>query len=668
MMARLSLLSAISLLALRAAPAVAQETEVEQVIVTAAPYAVSLDSMTTSVNVVSREQLDTAPAAGLGDILNGLPGLRSTAFGPGASRPIVRGFSGPRVLVLQNGVGMVDASTLSPDHAVASDPGEATRIEVLRGPSTLAYGGSGIGGVVNMLDERVPQTTPLHGFEGHAAASASSVDDGYSFNGGFKAGSGPLVFAADMVHRRSGDYDIPVPGVSRILAESEGLTVDPGRRQRNTSVEMDAYGVGASWVHEDGFLGASVKRTDTTYGVPYPQILAPIDPEAEGPVEIHLQQTRYDLRGEQAVSWGLFEKVNLSAGYADYEHAEIEVEDGAVGTVFLSDGAEGRLELVQRERDGWKGAVGVQALSRRLEAIGDEAFIPSTDITEAGVFTLQRLERENWGLDGGLRLDRRTLETDTMSRDFTNWSASLGGYYRPSEEIFLALAVSRNARAPTESELFADGPHAGTDAFEIGGPSLESETVLSAEATARWTGPLLRVEGHLWAARYTGYIEQSPTGDEEDGLPVFQYFATDADFVGSEIEGSYEAWGQGERSLMIEAAYDWVRADTEVGPAARTPPWSLTGRLVWKQPRFDGELEVRRVGAQDRVAAFELRTEAYTLVNLKAAYRPFEDHDLRFFAEGRNLTDEEAREHASFLKDIAPQPGRNFRAGVAVSF
>ena len=229
-------------------------------------------------------------------------------------------------------------------------------------------------------------------------------------------------------------------------------------------------------------------------------------------------------------------------------------------------------------------------------------------------------------------------------------------------------AVSRNARAPTESELFADGPHAGTEAFEIGDPSLGSEKVLSAEATIRWTGPVLRVEGHLWAARYAGYIEQSPTGEEEDGLPVFQYFAADADFVGAEIEGAYEAWAEGERSLMIEAAYDWVRGETDIGPAARTPPWSLMGRLVWKQTRFDSELEVRRVGGQERVAAFELPTDGYTLVNLKATWRPFEDKDLRFFVEGRNLTDEEAREHASFLKDIAPLPRRNLRAGLTWAF
>jgi iron complex outermembrane receptor protein len=253
------------------------------VVVTAAPYAVSLDTVTSSVNVVTRDQLDTCRPAGIGDLLNGLPGLRSTFYGPGASRPVIRGLSGPRVMVLQNGVGQVDASALSPDHAVASDPGEASRIEVLRGPSTLAYGGSGIGGVVNMIDDRVPSSPAANGPEGRLSASASSVDDGWAYSGAVKAGKGPIVFAADISSRRTDDYSIPTAAVSDRLAARDGLTVDPDHVVKNTDVEVDAYGAGVSYVHDRGFFGASVKKTDTTYGVPYEQILAPIDPKRRGP-------------------------------------------------------------------------------------------------------------------------------------------------------------------------------------------------------------------------------------------------------------------------------------------------------------------------------------------------------------------------------------------------
>lgn len=678
-MSRRVAFSAVSLLALASATAVhaeipaapappVEDVEVSRVVVTAAPYAVSLDTITSSVNIISRDQLDVAPSVGLGDALNGMPGLRSTAFGPGASRPVIRGLSGPRVMVLQNGVGQVDASALSPDHAVASDPAEASRIEVLRGPSTLAYGGSGIGGVVNMIDDRVPSRPADNGLEGRLAASVSSVDDGRSINGSLKTNLGPLVFAFDADHRQSDDYAIPTPAISGRLAARDGLTPDPDKTVRNADVEMDAYGAGVSYVHADGFFGVSVKRTDTTYGVPYRQILAPIDPDAEGPVSIHLQQTRYDLRAEQHVDLGPFETIRFSGGHADYQHAEISVDSGEVGTRFLSNGTEGRLELVQKERDGWQGAIGFQALTRDFEAIGDEAFVPSVTVKEEGVFALQRLDKDGWGLDAGLRLDRRSLDTALAKRTFDNVSASLGLFVKPTDQQFYALTLSCNGRAPTEFELFADGPHPGTGGYEVGDADLDSEKVTSLEATARWTGEALRFEGHLWAAHYDGFIEESPTGAVRDSLPVFQYFQTTADFHGAEIETSYVAWKQGEHALKLEGVYDWVRGETDLGVPARIPPWSLTGRVIWTAPRAEAHVEVRRVASQGRVATNELPTDGYTTVNAMVTVKPFANPALRLFIDGRNLTDEEVREHVSFLKDVAPAPGRSVRAGLAWRF
>jgi iron complex outermembrane receptor protein len=571
-------------------------------------------------------------------------------------------------MVLENGVGQVDASSLSPDHAVASDPGEASRVEVLRGPSTLAYGGSGIGGVVNVIDDRVPSAPVANGFEGRLAGSLSSVDDGKAINGSAKFGKGPLVFAIDADHRTSGDYDVPTAPVSSRLARADGLTPDPRKKVLNSDVEMDSYGAGVSYVHDSGFLGVSIKKTDTTYGVPYLQILAPIDPDAEGPVSIHLQQTRYDLRGEQAVDLGPFDKVRLSVGHAKYEHAEISVEDGEVGTRFLSNGTEGRLELVQKEHDGWQGAVGFQALERHFEAIGDEAFVPSTDIKEYGVFTLQRLDKGDWGIDAGLRFDSRQLKTAAATREFDNVSGSLGLFYKPAEHQFVALTLSRNGRAPTEFELFADGPHPGTGGYEVGDATLDSEKVTSLEATYRYTGDRLRVEGHLWGAQYDGFIEESPSGQVRDDLPVFEYHQTNAKFRGAELETSYVAWREGQRSLKLEGVYDTVRGETDLGVPARVPPWGLTGRVVWSAPRLEAHAEVRRLGGQNRVAAFELPTDGYTQVNAMVSFKPLADSALRLFIDGRNLTNEEIREHASFLKDFAPSPGRSVRAGFAWRF
>lgn len=647
-----------------------QTTEVDQLVVTAAPFVISQDALTANIDILDRRQIDAAPPAGLGDVLSGLPGVRSSFFGPGASRPVIRGLSGPRVLVLTNGVGLIDASTLSPDHQVASDPAEAERIEVLRGPSALAYGGSGIGGVVNVIDGRIPIRKPQSGFAGRFASSVSSVDDGYALSGAVDAAAGPVVLHLDAAKRQSEDYAVPVhPESARQLA-SEGEPAPPkgGTKVANSGVDLKALGAGLSFVGERGFAGFSVKRTRTTYGVPghaHEHEDGEEHHQGEESVLIDLEQTRYDARAERELD-GPFERLRLTAGYADYEH--VEVEAGATGTTFTSSGYELRGELVQRERDGWQGAIGVQGLKRDFDAIGEEALVPRTTISELGAFALQRLDRGHWGLDGGLRIDRRKLDSLAGEADFTNVSVSAGVFYRPAEPWFLGLSLSRNGRAPTEMELFAYGPHVGTRSFEIGDQSLDSEVVRSLEATLHYKGQRLSSDVHIFAARYDSFIDQRPSGQEIDGLPVYRYEQTKADFHGFEVELTYDLWKEAQRGLRLEAAADYVAGDTDLGPPARIPPWSVTGRVVLTQPRWSGSLEVRHVAKQDEVATFELPTDGYTFVNLRASATPFGDRRVTLFAEARNLTNVEAREHASFLKDLVPLPGRNLRAGLSYRF
>jgi len=661
-------------------------TEVEEVVVTAAPYAVSLDTVTSSVDVVSAAELGRAPPAGIGDLLAGLPGLRSTAYGPGASRPVIRGLSGPRVLLLQNGVGMVDASSLSPDHAVPSEAGQASRIEVLRGPSTLAYGGAGIGGVVNVIDDRVPSRRPDGLADGHAALSWSGIDNGRSASGAATVAVGPLVLAMDATRRRSGDYDTPVPPVSARRSAATGLPSDGGKRQKNVALEADSWGVGASRVGENGgFLGLSVKRTDTGYGVPYAQVQS-IDPPEK--VRLNMKQTRWDLRGETPASEGWLEKVRLSVGHADYQHAEIDAGSGAVGTRFLSRGTEGRIEFIQKTRPSSRGAVGVQGLTRTLQAIGVEAFIPNVEIKELGLFTLQRLEFGQGGLDAGLRIDTRELCADPKgritsapaselgldwsrtpnTRGFTNLSAAGGLFWKPSEPVFLAANLAYSGRGPTEFELFADGPHGGTSTFEIGDPTLESERALSLELTFRWKGDNARFEAHAWGARYRGFIEERPTGQTWEGLPVFHFQQSDADFMGFEFEGEKTLLRRDTGELVARLSGDTVRGATDFGAPPRIPAYGLTGELAWNSEPLDLEFEVRQVGDQTRTAPFELPTDGYTALNASLAWRPIADTPVTLSLRGRNLTNAEIREHASFLKDIAPSPARSVSASLSWTF
>ena len=676
-LARPLLLAAVSWTAL-AGVAAAQSTprsepvtELDEIIVTGAPFGISQSASVIATTVVDEETLAVAPASTLGDLLASTPGLRSTSFAPGASRPVIRGLTGPRVQVLTNGIGLIDASSVSPDHQVATDPAEANRIEIVRGPSTLVYGGSAIGGVVNVLDGRIPDALPQGGVDGQLTAQTSSVDDGYSLGARLDVALGDnLVLHYDVVTKDASDYDIPSSRISRRLAAAEGIARDETGSLPGSYSELGAWGIGGSYIGEAGFGGVSYKETDSTYGV-----------VAEEGVFIELEQQRFDARGEVRFDAGPFRALRAAYGQADYTHTEFE-DVGEPGTVFESDGWEARADLIQRDRNGWNGAIGVQTLSRSLSAIGDEAYIPASDIDEAGVYAVQRWDRDGYGFEGGLRYDRRTLSatpiggTSELEREYDNWSASGAVFLRPSDDLFLGLSLTRNERAPSETELFADGVHIATGVYEVGDLTLDSEQVTTIEGTLHYDTGRLRGDLHVFASRYDGFIDLRDTGAtfrvNKDGeiktFPIFAYQQTDADFRGFEAEVAYDIWAEGRRVVTLEGAIDYVDADTDLGPASRIPPVSVTGRIKYGSEPIDLSLEVRHVAEQDEVAAFELPTDSYTMINLFGAWRPFVDKGVTLFAEGRNLTDTEAREHVSFLKDIAPMPGANLRVGVAYRF
>lgn len=646
-----------------AAEAAAQPgNTVDEVVVTGMPFGVTQRATTIATDVVSQEALATAPAGSLGDLLSGRPGLRSTEFSPGASRPVIRGLSGPRVQVLANGIGQIDASSVSPDHAVASDPAEASRIEVIRGPATLVYGGSAIGGVVNVIDDRIPTEIPDGGYTGVVSTQASSGDDGRSGFGHLTVGEGHFAVNLDAIRRTSDDYAIPSPSISQIKADAEGVARDDNKKQPNSYTDLKAWGGGASLIGDQGYLGASYKETDSEYGT-----------VAEDNVFIKLNQKREDVRGEYRFGEGPVATVRGAYGHAAYTHTEFE-GPGEAGTVFNSDGQEGRLDVIMRKRADWSSSFGTQGLKRDFEAIGEEAFVPTTEIEEGGVYTVQRFDTGNLGFEGGVRFDKRTLravplgQTAEAERSFNNVSGSVAVFGRPAPGLFLGLSLARTQRAPSEVELFADGPHIATAAYERGDIDLDKETSTTFEATLHYDRDAFSGEIHAYKSTYDGFIDEVQTGEVIDDLPVFQFTQSGADFHGFEAEAAYDVWQSGDRKITLAGSADYVEATTDQGPAARIPPFSVTGKVSYASKLFDISAELRHVGEQDKLASYELPTDGYTLFNVSAAVRPFADHDVTLFAEGRNLTDQEAREHASFLKDIAPMPGRNLRVGVAYRF
>ena len=441
----------------------------------------------------------------------------------------------------------------------------------------------------------------------------------------------------------------------------------------------------SSWVGENGFIGIGVRRSTSLYGVPgghehggeeedhdeHGDEDHEEDAHGHEGVRIDLEQTRYDLRGEWRDLGEHIERLRFSSGTGSYEHVELEGDE--VGTRYTNDGWEGRLEARHTPRDIWgglwEGAVGLQAFSRDFAAIGDEAYVPPSETSDWGVFVVERWDADNWGLEGGLRLERRELDTATDSRDFDTQSLSGSVFFRPVRDTFLAVTVSSAERAPTDVELFADGVHVATSSYERGDATMDVERAVSVELTARTTVSDWGVEASVFRAEYDGFIGAFATGAEEDGQPVYQYSQNDATLSGFEgrVEGPIGTFGDWD--LDAEFTGEYVQGELDDGSnLPRLPPLTLSAGLTASTERQSVYLGTEWADVQNDTAAEEFKTQSYVLFNARYSVEPFEDRGLRLILEARNLTDEEARLHTSFLKDQLPLPGRNFRAALVLDF
>jgi iron complex outermembrane recepter protein len=648
----------------------------EVIIVTGVGPERSSDELITNTTALDASDIAERLDGGLGDTLAGLPGVSTTSFGPGASRPVIRGLGAERVQVLNNGIGVIDASAASPDHAVTADPLGAERIEILRGPAALAYGGGATGGVVNVIDALIAETPGESSAD--AYAGYTTVDEGTTLaaRGSMAIGAATITLGASS---RDGDT-LEIPGYAesaqlRALEEAEGEEHEQVEGElENSFVQSSTLSAGLSFAGDAGFLGASVRRLDTQYGIVgghghghSEEEGAPSEEEEEENPFIDLEQTRLDVRGGLNLGDGLLKRVTAAVSAVDYTHTEFEAP-GVVGTLFESEGFEGRIELEHAHRDGFGGTAGLQVSRRDLDAQGEEAFITPTRTDQAGLFIFETWDNDRWGVEGGLRVDQVTLDNAIVGeRDFTPVNVSFGAHVHASEALFLGLAVSRTERAPTDVELFADGPHAATRQFEIGDPELSTETGVTVEASARWEAGPLSLNASVYHYRFDDFIFLSPTGTEEDELPVFVTLQDEARFTGAEAGAAFDFGRIGGVALRADANVDVVRAElADGGDLPRIPPLSLAAGLEAEAGRFTGRLEARWADDQDDVAAFELPTDGYTVIDLRVVTQLVDGVD--FILEGTNLTDEEVRVHASPLKDLAPQPGRGLRAALRASF
>ncbi len=645
-------------------------------IVVTAPYARNQADILSGTSVLTGQELTRELRTTIGETLARQPGVSATSFGPNASRPVLRGLQGERVRVLTDGIGSFDVSNTSVDHAVAINPLTADRIEVLRGPAALLFGSSAIGGVVNVIDSRIPRrvpTEPVHaeaiGTYGTAAeqrSGAAAVDVPVM---------GKIVLHVDGTWAKTGDLETGGSILSRPLRAQAAAGADPAIRELadlrgklpNSASEMWEVAGGASVVTDTGNLGFSVSHLDNRYGVPLRYDLT--GGEAEN-VTLHVQQTRADLRGEVQTGGGLLEKIRVRAGFADYRHDEIE-DTGEIGTTFYNQGMEARIEAVQAQRGNWRGAFGGQMFLRDLNVVGEEKFLPKSETQQFGLFTLQSFDFGPVRAEAGGRYEYTVaradadadLGNDRLRRSFDSFSGSIGGSIAVVDGIRFGLNGSHTERAPSAEELFANGPHAGTQAFEVGDPAFVKEISDGIEATVKGSGDGYSFGLSAYHNWFRNFIYETPTGEVEDDLPVFQYSQADARLWGFEAEASARLARIGETAIVADALADYTRATiVDAGPAPRIPPLRLLGGLEAQGRLVQVRGEVEHVTAQDRTAVLETETPGYTMVNASIALRPFgKGNATSVTLSANNLFDVEARRHASFLKDYAPLAGRDIR-------
>ncbi|MFJ2994305.1 TonB-dependent receptor [Pandoraea sp. NPDC087047] len=610
-------------------------------------------------------------AATLGETLDGLPGVSATSYGPNVSRPIIRGLDGDRIRVLQNGTASLDASSLSYDHAVAQDPLSIERVEIVRGPAALLYGGNAVGGVVNTIDNRIPRES-FTGVSGATDVSYGGANRERAGAAQLEFGNGQFALHIDGFARKSAD--LRIPGFARSAqqrARDDEDTPQASGTLPNSDGQTSGAAAGASWTWANGYAGLSYSGYDADYGT-----------VAEENTRIRLRQQRLALASEVRNLSGPFTALKFDFGYTDYEHKEIE--NGQTGTTFKHHGYEGRIEARHAKIGPIEGAVGVQFSQSTFSALGEEAFVPKSDTDNVALFAL-----EEWAvnqavkLSFGARIEHSSVKPSAGGNDrfenlplrnFTPGSVSAGAVFALAPAWSVALNTSYTERAPTFYELYANGPHLATGVFEIGNPQAKLEKAFSTDLSLRYErGPNKGSVG-VFYSRFTNFIALNNTGQtvEEDdkSLPVYQYAGVPADLYGFEAEGRARVW-QGYGNLDVELRGDYtIGRNRDTGePLPRIAPLRLTAALVYGLGHWGARLEMVHASNQGRVPVNDLTTRGYTTLGAALTYQ-FKTGGAQWLAylKGENLTNQEVRLASSVLRDIAPQGGRAVRVGLRTTF
>jgi len=643
--------------------------KLEEITITALPLADFLQP----TQVLDSEELLIKNAPTLGETLANEPGISSTYFGPAASRPIIRGLSGSRVTMLTDSASSLDVSDVSPDHAVTIETLLGDQVEIIRGPSSLLYGSTAAGGIVNVVDSRIPKAPADRAVSGGVEVRGDTAAEELAAVGRLDGGMGNFAWHVDGFSRETENIDIP--GYA---------TADPDERPpeeergtlANSYSDSKGYAGGASWVGDRGYLGASVSVYKSTYGLPGPaEEEEGGDPEPElfeGPF-LDMQQTRTDVRGEYRFDGSAFESTRFVLGVNDYEHSEIE-PSGEVATKFDNKQYQLRLEAVHRPLAGLRGAFGIQLDDRDFSAVGEEAFVAPTKTEAIGLFLLEEADFD-WGqLQFGLRaedLEHNNATFDKYSK--TAWSASLGTSVNAGLDSQVIANLSLTQRNPNTEELYSDGAHIATRQYEIGLLAVQDGSATTEDATNlemgwRRTQGVVLWDLSVYYYDIKNYVYQDLNGDEDDGLPVAVYTQDDAEFVGAEAAVTFPLWSRDTLDNNLRFFGDTVKAELKNGDKLpRIPPWRLGANFDFGQAKWNAGLDVIYHAKQDDISSFN--TDAYTMVNASFLYKLKDGPTgVDLFVRGTNLADEEARKSTSSIAAYAPLPGRSWHLGARVNF
>lgn len=674
-------------IALAAAPAAFAQTAgaLKEVTVTANPLGAT--DLVAPSSSLSGTGLLLRGKTTLGETLDGTPGVSSTYFGPNASRPVIRGLDGDRIRILGNGGATVDASGLSYDHAVPADPISIERVEVLRGPGALMYGGSAVGGVVNVIDNRIPREAP-GGFGGKLDLGFGSANREKGAGVMLEGGSDRFALHVDAFDRRTEDVKVPAS-----LACTKGGVTNFSNRICNSASDVRGGALGGSLLFDRGYLGASVSTYRNDYGT-----------VAEDEVMIGMKSTRYAVEGEVRGLGGFIQSIKGQASHTDYEHTEYDA--GTPGTLFRNRGNDFRLEARHAKWGALEGVIGFQAEITRFSADGDEAFAPYSRTSQRALFVYEELGQP-WGkLTFGGRLESVKVESfgnplvarfAPASRSFSPGSFALGYLYNLPSGWQLTSNLAYTQRAPKDYELFADGPHVATGAYEVGNAALDKERSANVDIGVKWKGGANTFSANAFASRFRNYISLDATGADRDAegnagvtdcgdgtsaesgcaaeiLPEYAYSQVRARFVGLEAGGNIRLL-EGASTVDLELRGDLVRADnlTTGQPLARIAPARAGATLVWGQGPWGARVGFDRAASQTRVPAGQLATDGYTLWSAALTWKQKAGPaNLTWYARLDNAGDRLAYSATSILTQTAPGksplPGRNLKVGLQATF